>query len=424
MNKYFARLPQELKKIISLARQVSLQTGMPAYLVGGSVRDLILGGKNFDLDITVQGDGVIFARRLAEKLKVELIIHERFKTATLILPQDFKLDVATTRSEIYPLPAALPQISAGGLREDLARRDFTINTLAVKIDSGRKNEIIDLFGGQTDLAAGKIRILHALSFKDDPTRVLRALRFSCRFGFKIEPKTLALLKTAINQGYLAKVNPHRLRDELILLLKENDPFKPIKALSSLGALSCIFPKLKVDRATQILFKRLTLQMDWLAENFPLRRPLDRWLVYFAILLAPLNPAQIKQAINRLGLRKGEAKRLLAYYQGRSKLIGVLSKKELAPDKIFYLVEPLSYETIILLKATVKNKNLQKHIFDFFSIYNGMRICVGGDDLRILGVLPGPEYQKILAKVLAAKLKGQVNGRQTELALVKKLAAEK
>lgn len=423
MSKYFAKLPQELKRILSLVRQISLGTGMPAYLVGGSVRDLILGAKNFDLDITVCGDGVIFARRLAEKLKVDVIVHERFKTATLILPGDLKLDIATTRRETYPSPAALPQISAGGLSEDLARRDFTINTLALDINQAQDNGIIDLFGGQKDLARGQIRVLHALSFIDDPTRILRALRFSCRFGFRIEPGTLRLLKEAVDQGFLGRVNPHRLRDELVLLLKENEPFEPLSALGKLGALSFIDHKFKVGRTMKNSFRLAKKQMDWFAKDFQMRRQLDRWLVYFALLLAPLKLARIKKVVDRLGLRKGESSRLVSYYRGRKQLAAALSKKTVSADKIFSLLEPLSYESIILLKSTVKNKYLHKHLADFFAVYNGMRLCVGGDDLGALGIAPGPRYQKILAKVLAAKLKGRLAGRQEELALIRELAVE-
>ncbi len=424
MKKYLDKLPLQLKRIIRQAQAASVSLGMPAYLVGGSVRDLILGVKHFDLDMTVEGDGLFFARQMAKRLSAGLVMHERFKTATLMLPGDLKLDIATTRRESYPQPAALPQVSPGGLPDDLARRDFTINTLAVNINPGQDHQIIDLFGGQKDLAAGRIRILHALSFQDDPTRILRALRFSCRFGFRIETATLGLLKKAVKQGCLACVNPHRLRDELILLLKEKEPFKPLRELSRLGALACIHPKLKVSRGTQTLFRSAKQQLDWFAKNFPRRRALDRWLVYFTILLTPLSRVQIKQVIDRLSLRKGEVKRLLGYYRQRNRLICALSKKEAAADKIFSLVEPLSYEAVILLKTTVKNKYLQKHLRDFFAVYNGMRLCVGGNDLGCLGVLPGPRYQKILGKVLKAKLNGQVNGRRAELVLIKKLAAEK
>jgi len=420
MKKYFNKLSPELRKIISQAARVSRETRLPAYLVGGCLRDLILGVRNFDLDITVESDGIFFAQNLAKKLKAELIIHERFRTATLVLPGHLKVDIATTRQEEYPSPAALPVVRPGSLKEDLRRRDFTINAMALSLTADKEQELIDLFGAQADLAKGRIRILHELSFRDDPTRILRAVRFCQRFNFMIEPKTQRLLKEAINDGLLAKVNPHRMRDELILMLKEQDPFGPIKKLSDLGGLSFISVRLKIGKLTQSLFKSIAREIAGFVKRYPARRPLDSWLLYFAALLEGLTLPEIRTIIFRLGLRKGEEKRLVSYYQQRKKLILSLSKKQLPPEKIYSLLEPLSYEAIILLSATCQNKNFKKYLADFYGIYNGIRLGIRGNDLGSLGILPGPEYQKIFAKVLTAKLNGLVKNRQTEMALIRKL----
>jgi len=424
MNKYLKKLPRKLKNVIRQATEVSVLMDLPAYLVGGCLRDLILGTKNLDLDITVEGDGILFAGQLAKRLKSELIVHERFRTATLILSPDLKVDIATTRQEKYPANGALPVVSPGSLKDDLRRRDFTINALALSLLSGQDQEIIDPFGGQIDLALRRIRILHDLSFQDDPTRIFRAVRFSQRFDFKIETKTLVLLKQAINAGLLDRVSLHRMRDELIILLKEQDPFKPLKALSDLGGLSFISTKLKIGKSTFSLFQSIAKQIAWFVKNFPSRRPLDAWLVYFAALLAPLPLAQVKMIMAKLGLPKGDQKRLVSYGQKSDKLISALSKKNLLPDEVFALLEPLSYETIILLSATATNKNFKKYLADFLGIYKGMRLCVCGSDLGSLGLLPGPAYKKIFAKVLAAKLRGQARGRVSELALIKKLVLNK
>ena len=420
MSKYFKKLPTELREVVHQVAKVSQETLMPAYLVGGCLRDLILQIKNLDLDIAIEGNGIIFAQHLGQKLKSTLKTHPRFGTATLILSNKLKVDIATTRQEEYPYSAALPVVRSGSLKEDLKRRDFTINAMAVRIAVAKEQVIIDPFGAQADLALGRIRILHNLSFQDDPTRILRALRFSQRLNFKIEPKTLALLKEAISNGLLNKVNPHRMRDELILMLKEQQPLKLIKRLDGLGGLSFIGSKFKIGKLTQVLFKSIAKEMAWFVKNFPARRQLDIWLVYFMALLEPLDDRQIKVAVDRFGLCKADQLLVMSYYQCRGKLIFSLSKNQVAPEKIFSLLEPLSYETIILLRATSQNKNFKQHLADFFEIYNGMRLCVSGDDLGGLGVLPGPEYQKIFAKVLAAKLNGQVRNRQTELALIKKL----
>ena len=420
---YLKKLSPEAKRILRQAQAASRFLKMPAYLVGGSLRDLILGKKNFDLDITVEGDGLIFARYLSKKLKSGLIIHERFKTATLLLEGDLKLDIATARRETYPYPAALPAVVFSSLREDLGRRDFTINALAIDLTLNNEAGIIDLFQGLDDLAAGNIRVLHDLSFEDDPTRILRAIRFGCRFGFKLERRTLILLKRALKEKYLKRVNPHRLRDELILLFKEDRPWGPLKTLDRLGGLSFIGDNFRLHHDTQRIFGAIKRQIIWFEKNFSFRRPLEPWLVYFAALLIHLSLAQASELVNRLGLAKGQASRLLSYHRVRHRLVAALCRPAVKADTIFSLVEPLSYETIILFKAVVANKYFQQHLADFLKLYNGMRLCVGGRDLKNLGVLPGPRYQKILAKVLAAKLQNKVCGRQAELILIKKLAVK-
>lgn len=421
MKRYLEKLPQELKKIINLAAEVSKETAMPAYLVGGFLRDLILGVANFDLDITVEGSGIIFAQKLAKKLKSGIRVHERFGTATLTLDNCLKVDIATTRKEKYPSCASLPVVSSGSLKEDLLRRDFTINAMAVSIAQGNEQKLIDPFGGRDDLKSGTIRILHDLSFKDDPTRILRAIRFEQRFDFKIEPKTLALLKEAIGAGLLNKAHAHRTRDDLISMLKEKEPLKQIQRLSDLGGLSFLSDKLRFSRSTQDLFKAIDKEICWFTKKYSSRRQLDTWLIYFTALLKPLSLIQLKLVTSKLGLRKGEEKRIISYCQESHKLIPLLSKKGIRPARIFSLLEPLSYEEIVLLRAAgCQNKHLKEYITDFLEIYNGMRLYVSGGDLHGLGILPGPRYQKIFAQVLAAKLNGRVKTRRQELALIKKL----
>ncbi|MCK9431743.1 MAG: hypothetical protein PHQ84_02435 [Candidatus Omnitrophica bacterium] len=420
MADYFKKLPPELKNIIVQAAKVSRETGMPAYLVGGCLRDLILGVPNLDLDIAVEGDGIIFARRLCGELKSALTVHERFRTATLSLPGGLKLDVATARRESYPAFASLPVVRPGPLAEDLKRRDFTINAMAVNI-AGGKRDLIDPFGGRKDLSARRIRILHDLSFKEDPTRILRAVRFSRRFRFRIESKTLLLMKEALKEGWLEKVTPHRLRDELVLMLKEKDVPGQLKTLSVLRGLDFIGAGLKFTPEAEALLKTAACRILWFEKNFPLRRRLDTWLVYFILLLDPFSPSQRRKAVLRLGLRKGEEKRIFSYYRLRGRLTVSLSKKGLKPSKIFSLLEPLSYETIISFSASCRNKAAREYLADFFEVYNGMRLCVSGKDLGGLGLSPGPQYRRIFTRVLTAKLNGKLSNRRMELALIKKLA---
>ena len=420
MRKYLENLPQEIKHVITLAAKVSRETKMPAYLVGGFPRDLILGLKDWDLDITVEGNGIKFAEALAGRLNSSLLKHEIFGTATLVVDQRLKIDIATTRKEIYPSSACLPVVSPGSLREDLFRRDFTINAMAVSLSEEMDQKLIDIFGGIDDLAKGNIRILHDLSFRDDPTRILRAIRFKQRYNFKIEPKTLRLLKEAIDSGLLDKMSPHRMRDELILCFKEKNPSGILKQIYTLGGLSFISDKLKPAKSTYDLFKSINKEILWLMRDLPLHREFQVWLVYFAALLNSLTLAQEKHIIRRFGLSKQEENKILSCRKINQKLIKRLKDQKIKPAQIFALLRPLSYEAIILLRSTSQDNLIRKHIADFLKVYNCVRLCVSGDDLHKLGVLPGPKYQKILNVVLVARLNGKVKNHQEELALIKRL----
>jgi len=420
MREYLNKLPKEIFDLICLIRDVASSNKMPAYLVGGFVRDLILGVENLDLDITVEGDGIKFAEDFSSKLKVKLIRHRRFGTATAILKPHLKIDFSTARKEFYPEPAHLPVVGRGGLKDDLFRRDFTINSMALSINNENFGRLVDFFGGKDDLAGGKIRVLHGLSFIDDPTRVLRAIRFEKRYDFDIEPKTMKYLKEAIKLRMLEKVEPQRIRNDLILMLKERNPSREIKRLQELAGFSFIDKSLSLSKKSYQLLVSAEKQIGWFTGPCSKRRQLDDWLIYFMGLLDSLAIDVTRGICRRLALRRGEEKRILAYKGINRKFILGLSKRKIKPSEIFALFEPLSYEVLILLKAKYKNRDIQRHIQDFFRVYNGTHIYISGEDLRGMGVIPGPYYQKIFAKVLDAKLNGLVKTKEDELTLVKKL----
>jgi len=411
------KIPVELKSIISKLREQALSQGLKSYLVGGFVRDLILGFKNLDLDIVIEGDGIKFAGQFADSQGGRITAHKRFGTATVILTTGVKVDFSSARKETYLKPAHLPVVSPGSLKDDLFRRDFTINAMAISLNEGK---VIDCFCGSVDLKHKKIRVLHDLSFKDDPTRILRGIRFEQRFNFSIEPLTLSLLKEAVNLRLLERVHPHRIRDDLILVLKEQNPLKEIKRIKELAGFNFIHPKLKLSAKTCGYLRSLAEEISWFNNNYPKRRGLDTWLIYLIGLLDSLNPGAIRDICERLGLRKGEEKRILSYKQARSAFITDLSNPKIKPARIFALLEPLSYETIISLKGKYNNSVLKRHIADFLEVYNGMCILVSGDDLHCLGLPPGPRYQKIFTQVLNAKLNGEVKNKEEELYLIKKL----
>jgi tRNA nucleotidyltransferase (CCA-adding enzyme) len=420
MKKYLKRLPPDIRELIKAAQDAAEVLNYNAFLVGGFVRDLILKVKNLDLDIVVEPDGIRFAEALAQKLKARLVRHKRFGTATLMLKPHLKIDVASARKEFYPYPASLPVVSQGSLRDDLGRRDFTINTLAISLNLSDFGRLLDFFNGKNDLAQKKVRILHDLSFIDDPTRILRAIRFEQRYDFKIEEKTLKNLKKAVKLKMLGIVEPQRLREEIILLLKEKNPLKAIKRIKKLIGFDFIFPRLPITRKSYRLIGAVDKEVKWFKEKCPHRRHPDIWLIYFMALLDPLNIKQARRVCRKFVFTKGEEKRILSYFSLRSKIISKLSQTKVKPSSIFSALEPLSYEVLILLKAKARLAHIQKRIQDFLRIYNGTEISLGGHDLKGLGLAPGPHYQQIFRQVLNARLNGRIKSHQEELEFVRKL----
>ena len=420
MRKYLEQLPEEIQNLIRLAGVAAQGRCMRVYLVGGFVRDLILGVKNLDLDIVVEGDGIAFAEDYALLLKAKLVRHRRFSTATVVISHDLKIDIATARTEYYPKPADLPVVSPGKLEDDLKRRDFTVNAMAIDISPGCYGKLIDCYGGKKDLTDKKIRVLHGLSFVDDPTRILRAVRFEQRYGFRIEPRTLSLARDAVKEGMLEIVQPQRLRDELILILKEPLFIKGVKRLASLTGLKFISPRLSVPAKTRLFLKGIRHEAEWFKSAYPRHRRLDVWIMYLAGLIDHLAPKDARGVCKKFVFSNGETKRILTCKMIPRQIIKEMASSSIKPSRIYKLLEPLSYEAILLLKAKYKEKNIQRHIRDFFDVYQGVRVHVRGEDLLRLGLTPGPQYQKIFSRVLAARLNSEVKTKDDELMLIKRL----
>lgn len=220
-------------EIIKLVGETADKLKVPAYLVGGPVRDKLLGIANYDLDFVVEGDGIKFAEALNKKLKGGLTAYRAFGTAAIKLKEK-KIDIVTARKETYKYPAAYPSVTPGAIKDDLFRRDFTINAMAMVINKRNFGALVDFYGGREDLKKGIIRVLHDKSFMDDPTRIFRAVRFSVRFGFKIEARTKRLIKEAVSDRLLGEVNAGRVKKEVELFLKEKDPKKCLETFAKLA----------------------------------------------------------------------------------------------------------------------------------------------------------------------------------------------
>ncbi|MBC8646661.1 MAG: CCA tRNA nucleotidyltransferase, partial [Thermoanaerobaculia bacterium] len=299
-TRVLAALDPGQRAIVNAARRVSQKRGEPLYLVGGPVRDLLLGRSVGDVDLTVEGDGPSFARALAGLCGAEIVVHARFRTATLTLPGGSRVDVAAARSETYERPGALPSVRPAGIREDLARRDFTINALALRLTPGFQPQVLDPEGGRADLRDGKIRFLHEGSALDDPTRAFRAARYANRFGFTIAAGTRRAIRKSLESGAFGAVSADRLRREIEKLFAEPDRAGAVSRLTALGLHAALHPALSSSPETLRRLRR--------AEKAAVGSNAG-WLVYLLVWSAGLDTAQASQLAGRLNLPRRDADRL-------------------------------------------------------------------------------------------------------------------
>lgn len=405
-------------KIVGLLRrlgEIADEMGFGAFAVGGFVRDLLLGVENFDIDIVIEGDAIEFAKRLAKELGGTYVYHKRFGTATVFSGQ-FKIDLAMTRTEIYERPAALPTVKFGPIENDLYRRDFTINAMAFKLNGEGFGDLFDPFNGRADLKDGIIRVLHALSFVDDPTRIFRAVRFEQRFNFEIEPHTEDLIKKAVGLRMIDRTQKQRIRAEIIAILSEGEPFKGVKRLSELNELRFIHQNLKLKKSIIRLFDLIGEVLSWYGRTrFKRKRELDRWLIYFMALLNGLNLNDVQKICSEFVFAKGDAIRIITFKRKSNRLLTLLSKKgKMRPSQVYKWLGSLPYEVLLLLIAKSKSQTARRRITAFLTRFLNIKLNVRGDDLKKVGIKPGPHFKRIMAQTLYAKIDGRIKTKEEEL----------
>lgn len=393
INSYF-------KPILESLSAQALRMNVRIYLVGGVVRDLMLGEETFDLDIVVEGSAIDFAHKFAEMHKKEFKKHHTFGTATVFFG-NHHIDFVTARSETYSSFGVLPKVKPSTLKEDLLRRDFTINAMAISLNKPDYGKLVDYYGGESDLKNGLIRVLHDKSFLDDPTRILRAIRFEQRFSFKLEKHTLRLAKEALAKNALSLVNPHRLREELILILKEKTPGKYVGRLNDLKVLSLMGINIKLGKNDFRIFSEIERAIRFYKSTFKSHRLLEEWLVYLMAILYKMKRSDTAKLLDVFGLRKGEKIRVLSLYDNMDKLKELNSR--VLPHVIYKTLNPLSFESIIFFYAYYRQKNIRKNIENFLGKLIGIRLRLKGEDLRKLGFKPPTLYGKIFEKLLYAKI---------------------
>lgn len=419
-----SRLPQRLVTVIEEAGHLADRCGVPLFVVGGCVRDLLLGIENLDLDLVVEGDGIAFARKLGEVLRARVKVHERFGTAIVLSADGFRLDVATARTEYYEYPTALPTVEQSSIKKDLHRRDFTMNALAVRLNGKGFGDVLDFYGGQRDLNDKVIRVLHGLSFVEDPTRVFRAIRFESRFGFRLGKDTAALIAGAVKMNLFERLSGHRLLEELKLLLSEREPKQAIKRLAELQLLKFIHQKLSWSDRLNKLLDALDETIDWYRLLY-LDRKMETWLVYMMGFLELLPERAVKDVLKRFPFSEQEAARLKMARVGCHKVIRRLAtKRSLKPAEAYRLLLGLSDETLLLLMAKSKGETVKRQVSAFLTTYQQVKPILTGADLKAMGLKPGPKFKEILDRLLDARLNGEIKTESEERELVTKLAGVK
>jgi len=410
------KFPPEIHHLLRFSGEVAEELGFNAYLVGGSVRDLLRGEENLDLDIVIEGDGIAFARAFGEKLHAKVRTHQKFGTAQIFADRT-KLDVATARTEYYESPASLPKVETSSIKKDLYRRDFTINTLAVKLNLRDFGLLIDFFGGQRDLREKSIRVLHNLSFVEDPTRAFRAIRFAERFGFKISKHTENLIKSTIEMNLFSMLSGPRLYEELRLSFHETEPAKTLKKLSDYGLLKVIHPNLAFTEELEATLRSMQETLSWFNLLFLEEKP-DKGIFYLMSLLSGLKDADMKAAVERLSppprirdiILRGipQAKNILRRFPVND------------PVEVHKIFSNLELEIVLFLMALSKDRKIQKVISHYLTELRNIKTILTGDDLKGMGIQPGPVYSKILRKLLEEKLRGLVKTREDEEKFVRSL----
>ncbi|MCM8784064.1 MAG: hypothetical protein NC818_04755 [Candidatus Omnitrophica bacterium] len=408
------KINPKLTQLIEIIGRECKRLKINAYLVGGPVRDLFLGESNIDLDIVLDKDVRIAIPHLAKRFSANYVYQEKFKTAKLFL-RDLHIDIATMREEYYPSVGSLPQIKiVSSIKKDLFRRDFTINAMALKINGEGFSDLIDPFKGLEDLENKRIRVIHKRSFLDDPTRIIRAIRFASRFDFSIAKDTLKWLREAVSRGVFSKISSVRIGNEIIRLLQEKQPFKGIKKIQKLCGLKIIHPDIKFKEEWNKYFLQLPL---WIRRfESKTSQHLESWLVYFIFITDALDKSELQRLCMQYELDRHKRFAVLHTF----KLRGIKREKLLVSkySELFNLLKPIIPESIIYLIIGTKNSFLKKKLFNFLIKFYEVKIHTDGETLKEMGFSPGPIFNKILEALFLAKLDGIVSTAKEEEAFIR------
>jgi len=422
-------LPPQTLALVRRIAETAREMGYSLYFVGGLVRDLLLGTPVVDVDLVVEGDAIRLARRLARQLGGRVVAHRRFGTAKWLIGQGVwqavaggppppdrtprSIDFATARTEFYTHPTALPEVERSSIKQDLHRRDFTINTLAIRLDPPHWGELLDFYGGEADLRNGVIRVLHSLSFIDDPTRILRAARLEARLGFRLDPRSESLIANAL--PLLDRVSGDRIRHELEQILDEREPEKALCRLEELGVLRQIHSNLRCDAWVQARFRTAREELE--PEVWELE-PEDHRFVLWGLLFYRLDPESLEAVLRRLKMPRSEADDLRMLPDLRRAMRRLAPARR--PSRIYRALRPFPSRLLAVAWVACEGEGLREKMLRYQTQYRHVRTALTGDDLKAMGLRPGPLFGRLLSVVRDARLDGVVTTREEEEALVRRM----
>lgn len=410
------RLPPRQQDLIETTRIVGERRRVSVYLVGGPVRDLILGRATTDLDLTVAGDAVGYAKALAAHLGAQLTIHAQFGTATLMLGDGLRLDVATARRERYPHPAALPKVFPGTIEDDLFRRDFTINAMAVRV-APRGEELLDPFDGLKDLSGGFLRVLHAESYRDDPTRIFRGARYAARYRLRFSSRDRQLIRGVLAESVLRRLSTERLFREVKLVLGEPTPEAALKVLQDRGVLRTLDPALAVGNSAVAQMRRVRHAWQRL-DRLEMSSSPRRWRVYLLVFLCSISPTVRRRVGEHLGVKGPPLDALIAELRAFRFLQTQLQKQSLRSSRLRHLLDGASTDLRMLL-WTSGVKRVRDRAERYLTHLAAVKPALTGRDLTRFGFPPGPKYRRMLDRLLQERLEGRLNSREDEVAFLRR-----
>lgn len=380
------------------------------YLVGGTVRDILLGEPGFDVDVAVEGDAIAFARALAQALGGRVTPHDKFGTAVVQWGDGERVDVVTTRTEFYDAPASLPTVERAAIREDLFRRDFTVNAMAVSLRADDFGRLVDPFGGRRDLADRTLRVLHNLSFIDDPTRIFRAIRYESRYGLRLDPHSERLARACIEMGLVGDLSSARLRDELEALLCEGEVRDAVLRLGELGAGHAVHPRLRADHEAADLVERVRALRRELAPEAP------EWRPALAVLARDLAADEALAWLDRLKLRRRDAAQVAGAIAVAPRIVERLRGERLEPAELVALADAYAPDAPLLALALADLPELRA----YFERLRHVRLEIDGTDLAELGLGESPLVGEVLGELRRMKLNGELADRGAELEAAREL----